>query len=204
MTDTPHRPVPRDSRRSRLPSLGLWAFISLACACGHSPSRPTESSGVSGHESTPPAPPPPAGSLVDGRFEDAHLPLSLGVEEGWVANVGRGDGALRLGMEHVATGTRMEVWAFSDGDADLHPRAGCHWTFRDEGAYSTLRVPGPVQVATCTPLEPGGPLVLDTWVEVEGTAFHFETIIPHGRLREGRRAADEILATVRFASGARP
>lgn len=142
--------------------------------------------------------PSPAGIVEEGTWRDQEFPVTLAVPEGWVVQPAPRGGVLRVVYQHVATGTRLEVWAWSDGDPTPRPRAGCWWTFDDAGSYETLRIPGPLRVATCTPSRAGDPRVLGTYAVVDGVAYHLEAIVPDGRLVEALPVVDEVLSSVRF------
>ena len=54
----------------------------------------------------------PSGVVYEGVFTDEMHAFSLPVAEGWVAVPGPEVGLMRVRLNHVATGTRVEVWAF--------------------------------------------------------------------------------------------
>ena len=71
-------------------------------------------------EVAPYSPPPrdmakdrPSGVVHDGVFTDEMYRFSLPIVEGWVAQPGPETGLMRVVLQHVATETRVEVWAFS-------------------------------------------------------------------------------------------
>ncbi len=140
----------------------------------------------------------PAGTVQDGVYEDGSFPFSLAAPEGWTLAPGAADGVLRLEARHVATGTMAQVWVFREDPSAPRPRQGCTWTFQAGGAFGDLRVPGPVEVATCAPDDPGGSLVLDTFTVLGGIAYHVESQVPAGRLQEAREATAALLAGIRF------
>lgn len=139
-----------------------------------------------------------AGSVHASAYQDGSYPYSVAVEEGWVSRPGAADAALRAVFEHVPTGTRLEVWVFHEAPTHPRPRGGCEWIYADTGAYEALRVPGAGDVATCLPDDPAEPLVLGSYLVRDATAYHFELLVPPGRLIQGRRAADSLLSGVRF------
>ncbi len=138
----------------------------------------------------------PAGELQNGLWEDGSRNFSLRVPEGWVAEPGSQDSPLRLVLKQIATGTLLQVWAFPAGDLSPRPRANCSWEFVDMGHYDYVRTSRPITVATCVPRDPAGVAVLGVYFDDGGTAWHLETLIPPGRLLEGRRGASEILRSL--------
>lgn len=170
----------------------------LAGAC-----HPTGLNGVA-WRTEPHAPPPAvqhdagAGAVLDRRYEDASYPFGLTLSEGWVARPGASGGPLRLVLEHVPTGASLEVWVFHTTSAAPRPRAGCSWDFRDSGSYRALHAPEARDVATCTPDDPDAPVVLSWSLVRDALAYHFELLVPPGRLLQARRAARAVLDGVRF------
>jgi hypothetical protein len=147
----------------------------------------------------PEAPPPTAaGSTLEGVFHDGSYPFSLPVEEGWVVHPGMSDAALRVSFEHVSTGARLEVWVFHEETTTPRPRAGCSWTFSDQGSYEQLRSPEARTIGTCTPDAPGDELILGTVLVRDALAYHFELLVPPGRLLQARRASESLLRGVAF------
>jgi hypothetical protein len=139
-----------------------------------------------------------AGSVSQGSYVDGSYPLTMTVQEGWVARPGASDAPLRVVLEHIPTEASLEVWVFHEGSTAPRPRAGCEWSFADEGAYQLLRSPDARSVATCVPDDPEGVLVLGTTMVRSALAYHFELLVPPGRLLQARRAAEEMLRGVAF------
>ena len=50
----------------------------------------------------------------------------------------------------------------------------------------------------CVPITQDDPLILATIAVWQDTAYHFETIVPPGRMAEAREATEEVLSGVRF------
>ncbi len=140
----------------------------------------------------------PAGSVLDQVYQDGSYPFSVHVGEGWVAHPGTAEAALRVELEHVSTTASLEVWVFHESPTAPRPRAGCSWSFSDQGAYELLRAADARSVATCVPDDPERPLVLGTYMVRGALAYHFELEVPPGRLFQARRAADELLQGVAF------
>ncbi len=144
------------------------------------------------------APPTVAGSVHQGVFHDGSYPYSLPVEEGWVVHPGMSDAPLRVVLEHVSTEARLEVWVFHEARTVPRPRAGCEWTFSDQGSYEQLRSPDARTIGTCAPDDPAGELVLGTMMVRDALAYHFELLVPPGRLLQARRASESLLQGVAF------
>ena len=161
-------------------------------------------------QALPPAPPAlpvsgqtglseaPAGTVYGGIYHDGSYPFSVALIEGWVVRTAAASQSLRASFLHVSTGSALEVKVRHDVLAQPQPRQGCQWGFLDRGAYESLRLPGPVSVATCLPDEPGQSMVMGTYAVHEGLAYHFELVVPPGRLLEATTAADGLLRTVKF------
>lgn len=139
-----------------------------------------------------------AGAVLERSFEDASYPFGLTIAEGWIARPGACDGALRLVLQHVPTQATLEVWVFHAATSAPRPRGGCDWSFRDRGSYEALRAPEAREIATCTPRDPEAPMVLAWSMVRDALAYHFELLVPPGRLVQARRAADALLDGVRF------
>ncbi len=134
--------------------------------------------------------------MLQGRYHDGSYPFSMAVQEGWVAHPGSADAPLRVVLEHVPTGSSLEVWVFHESPTAPRPRAGCAWSFADEGSYEQLRSAEARHVATCVPVEAGQQLVLGTYMVRSALAYHFELLVPSGRLLQARRAAEELMLGV--------
>jgi hypothetical protein len=132
--------------------------------------------------------------VYEGVFTDEMHAFSLPVGEGWVAEPGPEAGLMRVAIEHVATGTRVEVWAFSGTGLEPHVREGCTWEFRSKGrlvsyAEETL-------VATCVPVDALDRRVYGTIFERGGTTFQIEVQPPNDALLEGRSMAEALLSAM--------
>ncbi|MFH1469345.1 MAG: hypothetical protein ABIO70_33480 [Pseudomonadota bacterium] len=175
---------------------GLWCALGPAC-------RPAGIAGPAWRAAPAPSlatpvPDAAAGAVLDRRFEDASYPFGLTLTEGWVAQPGASDGALRLALDHVPTGATLEVRVLHSASTAPRPRDGCTWSFQDSGAYGALHATEARDVATCTPDDPDAPLVL-SWILVrEALAYHLELAVPPGRLLQARRAARGLLDGVRI------
>jgi len=140
----------------------------------------------------------PSGQLLDGRFVDDEYGLSIAVPEGWAAEPGAADDALRLRLRHGPTGALIELWAFSARLTEPAPRPDCAWDFRDGGAYRTLPTAELLMVATCRPTEPTEPRVL-AWLTVRGgMTWQVELHTPAEQMAPAREAGEAVLRTVRF------
>ena len=107
-------------------------------------------------EVAPYSPPPrdmakdrPSGVVHDGVFTDEMYTFSLPIVEGWVAQPGPETGLMRVVLQHVATETRVEVWAFSGEELEPRVREGCVWTFQTKGRARAFSEE--VLLATCVP-----------------------------------------------------
>ena len=135
-----------------------------------------------------------AGTVVDGRFSDVRYDFSIGVAEGWSAEVWPDTGALRVRLVHAETGTMMEAWAFEHRIDSPAPRGDCVWSFIDEGHYrEVLR---PRRVASCTPNNPSEPRILAWMMEQGGMTWQLELHIPVTQLHAGRVAGEAVLSTI--------
>lgn len=142
------------------------------------------------------APPALAGAIVDGRFVDARLGMSVPVPEGWRAEPGRVDDATRVVLVEPVGGVRLRVVLGAD---EWPPaRADCSWEFEDAGSYTYGSVTA--RLATCTPHDPGAPRILgwrvDAW-RAGGPPLLVEAEVPPGQLVTAEEAAAGVLAGVR-------
>lgn len=147
-------------------------------------------------EAPPTAVARPSGALTDGAYRDARLPLVVPIPPDWTARVGLDAEPLRVALTDPTSGTVVEVRVAEDV-APLR-RDACDWTFVDDAPYRLPGVPGGVRVATCTPLDARAPRVLGAYVLRGGLGWHFEAVVPPGRLLAGRAALDEILGRARY------
>ncbi len=150
------------------------------------------------HQPEPEGVSAPSGSVFEGVYHDGSYPFSVPVGEGWVAHEGMSDAPLRVVLEHVSTGSTLEVWVFHEASTTPRPRAGCDWSFFDQGAYEQLRSPEARTVGTCVPEDPERELVLGTTMVRSALAYHFELLVPPGRLLQARRASENLLRGVEF------
>lgn len=173
--------------------------MNLAVTCEHPPVL-TPFAETAREEQAPPPPPStaPAGTQLNGVYHDGSYPFSVPVGEGWVAREGSSDAPLMVVLEHVSTGSTLEVWVFHESTTSPRPRSGCSWTFSDQGAYELLRSPEARTVGTCVPDDPERELVLGTIMVRSALAYHFELLVPPGRLLQARRAAEGLLQGVAF------
>ena len=133
----------------------------------------------------------PSGVVFEGTFTDEMHAFFLPVAEGWVAKAGPEVGLMRVAMEHVATGTLVEVWAFPGSGVDPHVREGCVWTFQSKGR--PLSYTAQSLVATCVPSDAQGRRVYGVVFERAGTTFQIEVQPPNDALLEGRSMAEALL-----------
>jgi hypothetical protein len=134
----------------------------------------------------------PSGVVYEGVFTDEMHAFSLPVAEGWVAVPGPEVGLMRVRLNHVATGTRVEVWAFKGGRLEPHQREGCTWGFQAKGR--SLFVSSETLVATCVPDDPLGRRVYGTIFQRSSTTFQIEVEPPNDALLEGHRLAEALLS----------
>ena len=167
-------------------TLLLWA-----CVRRPAPGPAVEATGEIAVET-----PAPSGVVVDGRFTDGTWSLVVPIPDGWEARPGLKGSGLRLTLDHVETGARVEIWGVQDAALVPRPRAGCTWTFQDRGGYRAVRVPGDVTVATCTPTDPTGPHLFAYLVPRPDVAWHLEITAPGDRLLIGKALGDAVLASI--------
>jgi len=167
--------------------LALLAATLGACACHH---RSAPSDGGPG---APAAAFAPAGNIVDGVFTDARYGFHFTVPSDWTASPGRDDAALRLSLLDTLTGTRVELWAFSEPSDSLRRRADCDWTFVDRAAYRGLGQNGLLTTGTCTPHDPTGPRVYGWLLPLSGAVIQAEVHVPPDHLIDGRRRGQGLL-----------
>ena len=166
--------------------MSLFVLLFLACAPKPPPVGPTYT------------PPPrdmardrPSGVVHDGVFTDEMYMFSLPIEEGWVAQPGPETGLMRVVVQHVATETRVEVWAFSGEGLEPRVREGCVWTFQTKGRprpFSDV-----VLLATCVPDDATQRRVYGTIFQRNGTLFQVEIQPPNDALLEGRNLANSLI-----------
>ena len=149
-------------------------------------------------EVEPYSPPPrdmakdrPSGVVHDGVFTDEMYRFSLPIVEGWVAQPGPETGLMRVVLQHVATETRVEVWAFSGEGLEPRVREGCVWTFQTKGRARTFS--DEVLLATCVPDDATQRRVYGTIFQRNGTLFQVEIQPPNDALLEGRGLANELI-----------
>lgn len=133
----------------------------------------------------------PSGVVHDGVFTDEMHTFSLPVAEGWVAQPGPETGLMRVVLQHVATETRVEVWAFSGEELEPRVREGCVWTFRTKGRSRPFS--DDVLLATCVPDDATHRRVYGTIFQRNGTLFQVETQPPNDALLEGRSLANRLI-----------
>lgn len=173
----------------------LALLFLVACPCRRVPD-PVD--GVEITDEPAPTPPAPAGQVLEGRFVDARLGFSAPVPEGWSAQVGEDPFPLRVVFTDSVTGTRVEVWSYTEDSLHVRPRAGCAWVFQDSGPYEALRVREPLTVASCRPDDPRAPKVLGVYLLRGGQAWHIEAVYPEGALARGRERAELLYWGMRF------
>ncbi len=173
--------------------------LCLAATCEHQPVlAPFAEHAPEPAPAAEPPPDAPAGTVLDGVYQDGSYPFAVPVDEGWVAQPGMSDAPLRVIMEHVSTGATLEVWVFHEVSTAPRPRSGCQWGFADQGSYEQLRSPEARTVGTCVPDDPAGQMVLGTTMVRSALAYHFELLVPPGRLLQARRASESLLQGVAF------
>ena len=143
---------------------------------------------------------PSAWRVVNGPWTDQETGLHVDVLEGWSGQPGEANAPLRIRLDHVSSGARLEIRVYPENGLVPRERVGCAWSYVEEGSYSTLRVTGEVRVASCLPDDPGAPRVLATRARQDERDWHFELLVPQGYLAPSKTAADELMATIRFGS----
>ncbi|RME23852.1 MAG: hypothetical protein D6798_12640 [Deltaproteobacteria bacterium] len=172
--------------------LALLAFV----ACGP---RRAPAPELGAPTSTGPAPAPlMAGFVADGVFTDSRWGLTLPIPDGWEAQPGLDQGALRVAVVDPVRGTRVELWVFRSLGTAPRPRSDCRWTFVDTGRYRAAGLPGPLTTATCTPDDPTAPRVYAWLLPAEHYGVQAELHVPVTALVDGRHDAEAILRGLRF------
>lgn len=133
----------------------------------------------------------PSGVVHDGVFTDEMHTFSLPIAEGWVAQPGPETGLMRVVVQHVATETRVEVWAFSGEELEPRVREGCVWTFQTKGRPRSFS--DEVLLATCVPDDATERRVYGTIFQRNSTLFQVETQPPNDALLEGRSLANQLI-----------
>ena len=81
-----------------------------------------------------------AGVVAGGQFRDLQHQWELAIPEGWIARPGQATSPLRVTLEQVGVGTRLEVWTYGGSDLTPRRREHCHWTYVDPGHFAVLPV----------------------------------------------------------------
>lgn len=144
------------------------------------------------------APRAPAGSVVDGVWNDARFPWTIHVPSGWEVVPGVEGENPRLTLVDGTTRARVEVSVFPGGALGPRERRGCAWEFTDTAGYRALAVPGPMTVGTCTPEDARYARVLGYYLQKDGVAYDVEEVLPPGKLVDGKVAADACLGGLRL------
>ena len=132
-----------------------------------------------------------SGVVYEGVFTDEMHAFSLPVMEGWVAVPGPETGLMRVAMTHVATSTRIEVWAFPGEGLEPRVREGCQWSFKEKNR--PLPFANDVLMATCAPDDPLGRRVYGVIFSKNGSTYQIEVQPPNDALLEGRMVASDLL-----------
>lgn len=138
------------------------------------------------------------GVVVDGVWEDRGYPYALRVPEGFEVAASPEGVNPRVTVVDPATRARVEVSVHAHQPRGPRPRRGCTWDFVDAAPYRQLAFDGEVAIATCTPDDPLHARVLGYYVVHRGSAYDIETVIPPGRLADGKAAGDRVVAGLRF------
>lgn len=139
----------------------------------------------------------PGGMRVDPGVWSDGQGLELVVPQGWAGEAGQPEAALRLTLEHAATGTRLLVWSFArSGPIGPRPREGCRLVFEDADAYRTVPALTPSGVYTCVIDRGAGDTVMTWYGALGDREVHLESFLRPGASIRGRRALDEIFATL--------
>lgn len=129
-----------------------------------------------------------AGSVVDGRFVDARLLLSVPVPEGWRAEPASIEDATRVVLVDPGGAVRVRVSAMAEGGTGPEPRPDCVWGFEDSGSTSFPAL-GPVSTATCLPNDPDQPRILGWYAPGADPRVQVEVEAPPGSLLYAEGAA---------------
>ena len=132
-----------------------------------------------------------SGVVYEGVFTDEMHAFSIHISEGWVAEPGPETGLMRVALRHVATSTRIEVWAFPGEGLDPRVREGCVWSFREKNR--PLPFADNVTMATCAPEDALQRRVFGLIFEKNGSTYQIEVQPPNDALLEGRSIASDLL-----------
>lgn len=134
------------------------------------------------------SPPVPAGSVVDGRFVDARLPLSVPVPENWRAEPASIEDATRVVLIDPSGAVRIRVSTMAAGTTGPEPRPDCAWAFEDFGstAFPALAA---VSLATCVPNDPDAARILGWYAPGAEPRIQVEVEAPPGSLLFAEGAA---------------
>lgn len=142
-----------------------------------------------------------AGVVDDGQFRDLQHQWELAIPEGWIARPGQAASPLRVTLEQVGVGTRLEVWAYEGSDLTPRRREHCLWTYVDTGHFAVLPVTlGPVQAATCVPEEPRSDRLFAYMVVWGGVSHHFEIHVPTDALVDGKASGEAAIRGMSWAA----
>jgi len=166
----------------------MTAVIALVLACASRP-QPQATPYVAKRQDMAKA--RPSGVVHDGVFTDEMYRFSLPIEEGWVAQPGPETGLMRVVVRHVATETRVELWAFSGTDLEPRIREGCDWTFKTKGRPRAFAEE--VLLATCVPKDATARRVYGTIFVRDQTLFQAEIQPPNSSLLEGRQLGKALI-----------
>ncbi len=138
-----------------------------------------------------------AGRVEGGVWVDAVYPFSVRIPEGWAVVPGSG-GDVRFRTSDTTGEIDVEVRAVPGGPREPLPRAGCTWDFVDTARYRELRLPAPLTVATCSPIEADGERVLGWYFGETDVTYTVEAAIAPGSLDRALGTLGEMLGTVRM------
>lgn len=106
----------------------------------------------------PPTIEAPAGTVLAGRYTDAHWDFSLPIPEGWSAEPGRLSDARRLRLREPITEATLDIWVLPSY-LQYPDHDDCKWVFMDIGRYGEGPIfpsqsPDPTLIAQCSPTVP--------------------------------------------------
>lgn len=172
--------------------IAIWLL--WGCACRPAPPAPPAAAPVA----VAAAAAQPAGVIADGRYDDATFGFGLPIPAGWTTTVGAADGALRLRLEQVESGARVELWCFEGQDLTPRPRDGCAWTFEDEAPFRAFRTSGTVVGATCTPSDPTVRVAFAYLVALPDGVMQAEIHVPRRALVRAKGEGDQVVSGIRW------
>ena len=184
----------------------LFAFLFSACLTKNNNARTSASTIVIKKPKEILLNKPRSGTIRDGVFRDETYPFQGVVPDGWVAEMGPIDGAMRLRMKNESLGTVVEMWRFVDILDQPAPRSDCDWAFVDKGRYAIPKNDPPLLVGTCLSRTADGMIVFGVLRPRPQGTWQFEIHSPSHKMLESKREGERILKGFEWvlADGTKP